>query len=628
MSIETYIPDDYLAPGHFIFAKFGGAFGPSGAQRKILVVGPKTADGTGTVNTVYAVQDDNHSDQLCGIGGPTAAACRAARSNYSTAPIYVIITEDNAGGVAASGTITPAGTATSDGTLTAKACGRTYTTTIETGDTAEIVSEKLNLILNPTLLAMACRMANELKADYNTHKNSAVYHTAADPGNLVAAAAATNEATLVTLANDVRTCYEAHRVLVGGGPCHGQADATNAVSAAACTDLATAVVLVKDLKAKFNAHIVNTDGVPAVHIASDTTDTIVSEDPVAEQHAHLPFTSLVNPAGPQVDLEAKFEGPDGNNIFVRVSTDAGGVTFTQLTDYHLGSGANQADYSSALAVAMTERYHYIIPVANDAATLAAATVGLKDRLTAAEAADVGLRMQAIIGYNGTPVAAETLADSFDYYRMQIVSLETDTPPWEVAGAFGGLRCMRVASDLSVNLAWEKIIGIVPPEDQSDYPTTVEINNAMHEGVSLLRVTSAGDVQVTYSITTKHTNGAGAEDLSVWGTHKVDVHDALADDIVTKAALKYVGFKLIDNPSNPSTIFPAKTTCPDRFETFLQKRCQYFEDEGHLKAGSVAENEDNVHAEINGANPNRLDFRYPADIVDHFLTSSGVAEQIG
>lgn len=628
MTIQTQIPDAYLVPGHYIFAEYGGAFGPSASQRRILVVGPKTADGTATENTVYAVQDDTHSDQLAGIGGPLAALCRAARSNYRTAPISLVVAEDNGAGVAASGTITPTGTATSGGTLTADACGRTYTATIEEGDTATVVCERLNLLLNPTLLSMACRLANELKLDYNTHKNSAVYHTAADPGNLVAAAAATTEGTCVTLANDIRTCYEAHRVLVGGGPCHGQADAVNAISAAVCTDLDTAVVLLKDLKAKFEAHRINVAGAPPVHAAADTTDVIDAEDPVDEQHPHLPFTSEVNIAGPQVDLESKFLGPDGNHTYVRVSTDAGGVTFTQLTDYHLSSGANQADYSSALAVAMMSRYHYIVPVCNDAATLAAATVGLKDRLTASEQADVGLRMQGIIGHNGAPAEGETLCDSFDYYRMQAVSLETDTPPWEMAGAFAGVRAQAIASNLSANILEQKIIGIVPPADQADYPQATEIDNAMHQGLTLLRVNTAGDVIISYSITTRHTNGAGAQDLSVWSTHKVDVNDDIADTVVTRASATYGGFKLMDDPEDEQTVIPEDTLTPARFETFLSEILQEYEDEGHLKAGSVKENDDNIQAEINGSNPNRIDYRYPTDIIDHLVMTSGVGKQVG
>jgi len=628
MTIATGIPGTMLLPGHYLYVQFGGAFGPKPDQRHLLVTGPMTSEGTAVVNTVYDVQDDNHSDQLAGVGGPLAALCRAARANYSTVPIKLIVTEDDGAGVAASGDITPAGPATSDGTLTVNIAGREYTSSIVNGDTATEICEKVNLLINPTRLEMACRLANELKLDYNTHKNSAVYHTAADPGNLVAAAAATNLATLITLANDIRTCYEAHRILVGGGPCHGQADNVNALSAAVCTDLDTAVVLVKDEKAKFEAHRINVAGAPPVHAAADTADVIHGEDPVDETHPHLPVTSLVDIVGPKVTTTAKFLGTMGNEIRIRVSTDAGGVTFTEPAGNRLASGANEPDYSSAYAVALLNKHTYICPVTNDQTTLTTATTGLKDRLIAAEQADVGLRMQSVIGHNRSLPEAETLADGLDNYRFSLKSIESDTPPWEMGGGWAGKRLKETGSDLSANLCNTKIIGVVPPHDQGDYPTAVEIDNALHEGVSVLKVTEAGDVVSAYNITTRHTDGAGHADLSVWGCHKVDVGDALADDIVREAAITYAGFKVMDNPTDPETPIPRKTCTPKQFEKFVYARCFNYESEGHLKAESVSGEEDSIVAEINALNPNRIDYVYPFDVIDHLNQTCGLAEQVG
>jgi len=627
MTIATGIPSSTLLPGHFMFVQYGGAFGPKPDARHILVAGPMTSDGTATVNTVYDVQDDDHSDLLAGKGGFTASLCRFARLNFRTIPIKLVITEDDGAGVAASGTITPAGTATTEGTLTVKIAGRTYTSTIEVGDTATIVCEKVNLLINPTRLEMACRLANELKLDYNAHKNSAVFHTAADPGNLVAAAAATNLATLITLANDCRTCYEAHRVLVGGGPCHGQADTVNALTAPACSDLDTAVVLVKDLKANFEAHRINVSGVPVVHIAADTTNVIDGEDPVDETHPDLPVTSLVNIAGPQVDITAKCLGTMGNRIFVRCSTDAAGITFTEPTDNHLASGANEPDYSSAFAAALSDEHTYVVPVTNVGTVLAAATVGLKARLVAAEQADVGKRMQAIVGFNATLTEAETLADTLDYERMQIKSLDCDTPPWEIAGAWSGVRLKATGSDISANLRGAELLGVVPPENAADYPTPTEIDNALHQGVSPLEPLTDGTVATVYNITTKHTDGAGHADLSVSAAHKIDVGDTVAKDILTRANQEYNDFKLQDNPTDPETVLPKKTMTPAQWETFIYSVLDDY-DPDHLKAGTVEATRDNISAEINGSNPNRLDYVYPFDVIDHFNMSAGLAEQVG
>lgn len=80
----------------------------------------------------------------------------------------------------------------------------------------------------------------------------------------------------IALVNDLRTQYEAHRVLVGGGPVHGSADATNTIAAPLATNLATAITLANDIKAKYNAHRVDVSGAPAIHGAADNTNVVSS----------------------------------------------------------------------------------------------------------------------------------------------------------------------------------------------------------------------------------------------------------------------------------------------------------------------------------------------------------------
>jgi len=629
MTIDTGIASDVLLPGHFLFMKYGGAFGPAGDQRKILVTGPKTSEGTGTENTLYSVKDDNHSDQLAGKGGFTAAVCRAIRANYKTATIDLILTTDHGSGAAATGDITPSGTASTNGTLTAKIAGRTYTGSIVVGDAPIDICEKVNLLLNPTKLEMAMRLANELKVDYEAHRvlTAGGVHGAADTTNTITSPDASDLSSLITLANELRTDYEAHRVLIAGSV-HGSADNTNAVSAAACSDLDTAVVLLKDIKAKYEGHRINTSGTPAVHGAQDTTNYVSAADPVDEVHPDLPVTSKVVSATPKVTVDAKDKGEMGNRIFLRVSTDAGGVSFTEPTDNHLASGANEPDYSSAYAVALQDRYHYIVPVTNVQSILTAATTGLKDRLDAADEADVGKRMQAVIGHNATPSEGETLCDGLDFFRMQVVSLACDTPPWEIAGAMAGLRCKHEGSDLSVNLVNKRLIGVVPPEDKADYPGASEINNALHEGLSLLKVNEAGEVRISYSITSRHTNGSGQADLSVWGTIIPTVGDGFGDYLQAQAALKYDGFKLREDPTDETTVIPDKTTTPRRFKEFIYKNLKKWESPQYGHLIKVDDYKDQIYAEINSSNPNRMDYKWPWETIKHLVTTAGLGEQVG
>lgn len=90
----------------------------------------------------------------------------------------------------------------------------------------------------------------------------------------VSAAAATDLATSVALANDIRARYVAH---IADTDAHAAADATNTVTAVAATDLATVNTLVNEIKGDLNAHIAlasvhrGVGGAGGVTIATVTT---------------------------------------------------------------------------------------------------------------------------------------------------------------------------------------------------------------------------------------------------------------------------------------------------------------------------------------------------------------------
>lgn len=62
----------------------------------------------------------------------------------------------------------------------------------------------------PTDLATAITFANALKADYNTHRASTTYHHNADSTNAVSSSDASDQASLNTLLNEIKTDLAAH----------------------------------------------------------------------------------------------------------------------------------------------------------------------------------------------------------------------------------------------------------------------------------------------------------------------------------------------------------------------------------------------------------------------------------
>lgn len=119
---------------------------------------------------------------------------------------------------------------------------------------------------NATILSTLIALANEIKADYNSHiaNTNGPFHAVVDSANIVTAPNASDLATAVTLLNEIKADYNAH-IANTGGAYHAVADTANAVTSANASDLPTAVVLANEIKADFNAHRTQ-----QVHYVNDT----------------------------------------------------------------------------------------------------------------------------------------------------------------------------------------------------------------------------------------------------------------------------------------------------------------------------------------------------------------------
>ena len=123
-----------------------------------------------------------------------------------------------------------------------------------------------------TALAAAIVVANEFQTDYSVHIASGVFHALADVVNTIAAPAATDLPTLITLLTEAKADYNAHRAN-SGGVFHTVADTVNTVTAPDPTDLRSCMVLIAGLKAAYNSHIPNTTFHPAADLVNDITSS-------------------------------------------------------------------------------------------------------------------------------------------------------------------------------------------------------------------------------------------------------------------------------------------------------------------------------------------------------------------
>lgn len=104
---------------------------------------------------------------------------------------------------------------------------------------------------NATNLATSIALANDLKHVWNAHCVDALAHnTAVSP--VTTAADASDLATGQTLANDIKSKYGTHLAAAG---VHFNNDATNTIAAADASDQGTLNTLLNELKTDLNAHI-------------------------------------------------------------------------------------------------------------------------------------------------------------------------------------------------------------------------------------------------------------------------------------------------------------------------------------------------------------------------------------
>lgn len=103
---------------------------------------------------------------------------------------------------------------------------------------------------NASDLATSLTLAEQIRGVYNTHLDSDAAHKIKDPKP--ALTAATTLATAITLANAIKSDYNTHRAST---TYHYNEDATNVITSADATDQSSLNTLLNELKTDLNAHI-------------------------------------------------------------------------------------------------------------------------------------------------------------------------------------------------------------------------------------------------------------------------------------------------------------------------------------------------------------------------------------
>ena len=131
------IPLTINTPG--VFAEFDSSRAVRGAAiqpHDSLIIGQKTSAGGATAGQIYAIESVDEAKALFGEGSQAALMVAAYKANDSLTSLYAIGLDDNASGVAATGSITWTGSATASGEIAFYVAGRRISVAVTSGDSA------------------------------------------------------------------------------------------------------------------------------------------------------------------------------------------------------------------------------------------------------------------------------------------------------------------------------------------------------------------------------------------------------------------------------------------------------------------------------------------------------------
>lgn len=139
------IPVNWKVPGVYVEVDNSGAVQGTPAQRKpVLLVGTRRSTGTIAAEIVKPITAASQGALYFGHGSMLAQMCEAFINTNPNAELYAVALDADAGGTAATDTITVTGPATEDGTINFIAGGRRIAVSVSNGDSANTIAAAIN----------------------------------------------------------------------------------------------------------------------------------------------------------------------------------------------------------------------------------------------------------------------------------------------------------------------------------------------------------------------------------------------------------------------------------------------------------------------------------------------------
>jgi len=328
-----------------------------------------------------------------------------------------------------------------------------------------------------------------------------------------------------------------------------------------------------------------------VAVASGDTPTIIAAAINAQiaKQPDLPFTAAV--AVGVVTLTAKNKGTLGNLTVVSSAITAVGVTSVVAAGT---AGATDPTIATALAVIFSAKHNIIASAWNDTVNLMALRTHL-DNVSGPLEQRPAIAATAHIG---TLAQSTTLALSINSGRISEVLVPTAYEnSYEIAASYAALIASE--EDPARPLNGLPLTGIFA-NPLANRLSRTEQENALYNGVTPTEVGPGDKVQIVRAISTYTLDPQGVPDIALLDITTIRTLDYTRKSVMERLSLRFPREKL-------SSRTAAKVRSEVLDVLYKLEELEILE--------NVAANADGVIVERDSQDPNRLNIRIPADVVN-------------
>ena len=352
-----------------------------------------------------------------------------------------------------------------------------------------------------------------------------------------------------------------------------------------------------------------TSGDSATAIALATVNAITAKTSLAVTAAVNGVDDFV------VDITAKNKGTVGNQIDIRFnyyegeSLPAGvGQTITLMT-----GGTGTPDFSTLFAVLGDTDYNIWAIAYNDASVLATIEAELEDRSGPTRQIDT----MVFTALDDTFANLGTFGNARNSEYVSIMGkYKAPNPSFEWGAAIAAIVSLHGQIDPARPFQTLKLSNLLSPAETDKF-TNSERNLLLFDGIATHQVAPDGDVLIERLITTYQQNGVGADDISYLDVNTLLTLSQLRYQFRNRFLLKFPRHKLANDGTrfgSGQAIITPKVARAECIAIFRE-----WEDSG------LVENFDQFKADLvverNEADPNRLDFLLPPDLVNQLRVTA-------